>query len=180
MPDAQTLKDAVEDRGPYAVWALLDEDEQRTAAATTWTNADREEKTALQMTVAKAFKFRPQSVLKLPAERVAGRLARLAKELPETVLFQFLFHLHMEHRRPLLVEFLDAVGLPHDNGVLDLPDDAEPPDGKKVTAAAGKLVEAHGRDALVYLATLKVADDELWAGVDEVLDGYDENGEQVE
>ena len=117
-----TLKDAVEARGPLAVWDLMTEDEKKTAAAALWVNADRESRMAVEMMVAKEMKFRPQSVRKLSAEQVAPRLARLAAEMPETAFFQFLFHFHMAEGRELMVEYLDAVGLPHEDGVLDLPD----------------------------------------------------------
>jgi len=122
-----TLKDAIDARGPLAVWDLMTEDEKKLAAAALWTNADRESRMAIEMVLAKDMKFRPQSVRKLSMEQVAPRLARLAPELAETAFFQFLFHLHMTERRELMVEYLDAVGLPHKEGVLDLPDDAEAP-----------------------------------------------------
>jgi len=180
MPDKESLKEAVEDRGPYAVWDLLDDDERRQAAAAAWENAEPETRAPIEAALAKELKFRPRSVRRLPAEKIAGRLAHLAKNLPEAALFPFLFHLHLAARRELLAEFLDDVGLPHDNGVLDLPDDAEAPDAAKVAEAAGRLVEKHGHQALVYLATLKVADGDFWAGVDDVLDRYDESGEALE
>ncbi len=174
-----TLNDAVKRRGPYAVWDLLDDDGKRAAALSLWKNADRDARSALNLALAKELKFRPQMVGRLPAERVAGRLVRMAPSLPEGVLFQFLFHLHMDERRELLVEFLDAAGVPHTDGVLELPDDYEAPAAEKVAGAAKSLVEAHGRPALVYLATLKVADPELWGGADEVLEGYDADGEPI-
>jgi hypothetical protein len=179
MPEIRSLKEAVEERGAFAVWDLLTEDEQRSAAAVTWENAEGDAREALQGVIAKELKFRMQSVRRLSAEMVAGRLTHLAKDLPEPVLFQFLFHLHMDERRSLLVEFLDGVGLPHENGVLDLPEDADNPDPKKVAAAASQLLEAHTHQALVYLATLKVADDTFWAGLDGLLEAYDENGEAI-
>ncbi len=172
-----TLKDSVERRGPYAVWDLLDDEGKRAAALALWTNADRDERAALNLALAKELKFRPQAVGRLPAERVAGRLVRMAPSLPEGVLFQFLFHLHMEERRPLLVEFLDAAGVPHSEGVLELPEEYEGPAADKVAKAAEALVKAHGRPALVYLATLKVADPDLWVGADGVLEAHDAEGE---
>ena len=93
----------------------------------------------------------------------------MAPDLPETLLFQYLFYLHMSERRPVMVEFLDAVGVPHEDGVLDLPDDAEPPAAEAVEKAARALLKAHDHQALVYLATLLVADADLWAGVKPVL-----------
>ncbi|HHQ48503.1 MAG TPA: hypothetical protein ENK19_06420 [Acidobacteria bacterium] len=177
MPEQITLRDAVKDRGPYAVWDLLTEEEQRAAAAAAWDGAEGEGRLLLQATMAKELKFRPQTIKRLPAAKVAGRLAHMAKRLPEDVVFQLLFHFHLAERRELLGEFLDAVGLPHDNGVLDLPEDAAPPDEEKVREAARALVEAHGREALVYLATLYVADRDFWAGVEEALTTRDAAGE---
>jgi hypothetical protein len=179
MADDLTLKDAVEDRGPYAVWDLMTEDERRAAATALWDNADRESRAAIELTLAKDLKFRAQSVRKLSAERVVGRLLRLAEEVPENVLFQFLFHLHMAERRAIMGEFLDAVGLPHTDGVLELEDDSPSPETALVQKAATALVATHAHQALVYLGTLKVADDEFWAGVDGVLEGYAEDGTEL-
>ena len=180
MAEAQTLKDAIESRGPYAVWDLMTEDEQREAAVALWENADRESRVIIELTLAKDLKFRTQSVRKLSTDRVAGRLVRLADQVPENVLFQFLFHLHMAGRRPLLSEFLDAVGLPHSDGVLELEDDTADPEPAAVEKAAADLLEAHGHQALVYLGTLKVADGDFWSALDGVLGGYEEDGTKHE
>ena len=180
MTDTKTsLKDAVEARGPLAVWDLMTDDEKKLAAAALWDNADRESRLAIEMALAKEMKFRPQSVRKLATERVAPRLAKLAEELPEAAFFQFLFHLHMAERRALMVEYLDAVGLPHNEGVLDLPDDAEAPTAEAAAGPARDLVAKHGREALVYLATLAVADAEFWDGMLPVLEEWNEDGEAV-
>jgi hypothetical protein len=176
MADVVTLKDAVDRRGPYAVWDVMTEEEQRAAAAALWENADRDSRMLVEVALAKELKFRPHSVARLSADRVVGRLVRLADEIPENVLFQFLFHHHMAERRELLSEFLDAVGLPHENGVLDLPEEFETPEESSVARAAVDLVAKHGHAALVYLATLKVADGDFWKGVDQVLEHHAEDG----
>ena len=179
MADQSTLLEAVEQRGPYAVWDLMDDDEKKAAAVAFWNGADRESRSALEMALAADLKFRQQSVRQLSAEKVAGRLVRLADNLPETVLFQYLFHLHMEQRRPLMVGFLDAVGLPHDDGALDLPEDFEGPDGEKVEKAGRDLAGAEGKSALVYLGTLMVADTDFWAGLEPVLKEYAADGSRL-
>lgn len=179
MADVTTLKEAVAERGPYGVWDLMTDDEKDAAARALWTGSDRDTRAAIELALAQDMKFRPQSVRKLPVDRVVPRLVRKAPDLPETVLFQYLFHFHMEERRPLLVEFLDAAGLPNEDGVLDLPEEFEGPDADAVAKAATDLVAAHGHDALVYLATLKVADDEFWTGLDGVLEAHAESGEPV-
>lgn len=174
-----TLRRAVETRGPLAVWDLMTDDEKKAAAAALWHNADRESRMAVEMLVAKEMKFRPQSVRRLSVERVAPRLVRMASELPETVLFQFLFHLHMAERRELMIEYLDAVGLPHNEGVLDLGEDDAAPTEEAAAGPARELITAHGHAALVYLATLAVADSDFWAGMLSVLDDWDEQGNAV-
>ncbi len=174
-----TLKDAVEARGPLAVWDLMTDDEKKQAAAALWANADRESRMAVEMMIAKEMKFRPQSVRKLSAEKVAPRLARLAVEMPATAFFQFLFHFHMAEGRELMVEYLDAVGLPHKEGVLDLPDDAEAPTAEAAAGPARDIIAKHGREALVYLGTLAVADAEFWDGMLPVLEEWGEDGKAV-
>ena len=169
-----TLKDAIDARGPLAVWDLMTDDEKKLASAALWANADRESRMAIEMALAKEMKFRPQSVRRLSAEQAAPRLARLAEELPEAAFFQFLFHLHMVERRELMVEYLDAVGLPHKEGVLDLPDDAEAPTAEAAAGPARELVAKHGREALIYLGTLAVADAVFWEGMLDVLADWDE------
>jgi len=177
--EKMSLREAVEARGPLAVWELMTEEEKKASAAALWTNADRESRMAVEMLVAKEMKFRPQSVRKLSAERVAPRLARIAETLPETVFFQFLFHLHMDQRREIMVTYLDAVGLPHKDGVLDLPEDAEAPTADATVSPAKDLIADKGREALVYLATLAVADEAFWSTMLPVLEEWDEDGEAV-
>ena len=179
MADQLTLLEAIEQRGPYAVWELMDDDEKKAAAVAFWNEADRESRAALEVALAQDLKFRPQSVRQLSAERVAGRLVRLADSLPETVLFQYLFHLHMSDRRPLMVEYLDAIGLPHDNGALDLPDDFEGPDQEKVEATARDLIKAREHEALLYLGTLIVADTDFWKGLEPLFKEYSADGSAV-
>ena len=178
MSEQLSLLAAVEQGGPYAVWELMTDDEHRAAAMAYWDGADRESRAALEVALANELKFRPQSVRQLAAERVAGRLVRLADELPESVLFQYLFHLHMAERRPLMVRFLDAVGLPHEDGALDLPDDFEGPDGDRIETAARELVGDQEHEALVYLATLMVADSDFWAGLGPVLESFAADGSE--
>ncbi len=173
MADAMNLKDALASRGPYAVWDLMTDAEQRAAATALWQEADRETRLLLEMTLAKDLKFRAQSVRKLPVERIVGRLARLADDVPENLLFQYLFHFHMVDRRQLLTEFLDGASIPHEDGVLDLPEDFEEPDAEKVGQAARDLIAAHGHEAVVYVATLKIADGEFWSGLDPVLEAQE-------
>lgn len=179
MTDQSTLFEAIESRGPYAVWDLMDDDDKKAAAVAFWSGADRESRSALEMALAAELKFRQQSVRQLKAEKIAGRLVRMADGLPESVLFQYLFHLHMAERRPLMVGYLDEVGLPHEDGALDIPDDFEGPDAAKVEKAGRELAKREGNEALVYLATLMVADADFWSGLEPVLKEYTADGSKA-
>lgn len=179
MTEVTTLKTALENGGAYVVWGLMSEDERHEAAIALWRDADRESRAALEVALAKEMKFRPQSLRRLPAERIATRLARMADTLPDTVLFQFLFHLHMATRREVMVEFLDAVDLPHSDGVLEIEDDTEAPNASVVMPAAQALFAKNEHNALIYLATLRVADATFWATLDEFLETLDENGSKI-
>lgn len=176
MAEQTTLAESIEIRGPFAVWDMLTDDEKKEAASLLWKHADRDSRAALEMTLAKELKFRARSIKKLPADRVVTRLVRMADDLPEAILFQYLLHLHLNGRSELLTEFLDAVELPHNNGVLDLGDDDQAPEESKLVEAGKALLDKHGASAAVYLATLKVADAQFWAGLDPVLQGLDEKG----
>ncbi len=169
MSDTQSLLKALESDGPYAVWDLMTDDERGEAAKALWRDADHDARTVVETALAKELKFRTHALRKLPVEKLAARLVRMAPEMPDTLLFQFLFYLHMSERRALMVEFLDAVGVPHDDGVLNLPEDAEPPAKDTVEKAGRDLLKAHDHEALVYLATLRVADKELWEGLEPIL-----------
>ena len=169
MTDKRTMVEALKERGPYLIWDTMNQEEQSLAAHAVWRDSDREAKAVVEAALAKALKFRPNSLRKLPVEKLARRLVLMAPEMPEPILFQYLFYFHMAERRPLMVEYLDAVGVPHEDGVLNLEDDAEPPTAEVVEKAARELLKAHPHEATVYLATLLVADADLWAGVEPVL-----------
>jgi hypothetical protein len=174
MADTRTMTQGLKERGPYLVWELMTDEEQLQAATALWQGGDRDARTIVEMALAKALKFRPGSLRKLPADKLLARLVRMTPELPETIVFQFLFYFHMAEKRPLMVEFLDAVGLPHDDGVLTLDDDTEPPADDIVDSASRALLEAHPHEAVVYLATLLIADSDLWSGVEPVLNELEE------
>jgi hypothetical protein len=173
MSERHSLFEALDQDGPYAVWDLMNEDERRLAAETLWRDADHDARAVVEAALAKELKFRPHALRKLPVEKLSARLVRMAPEMPDTLLFQFLFYLHMSERRPLMVEFLDAVGVPHEDGVLNLEDDAEPPAKDTVEKAGRALLEAHGHEGLIYLATLMVADKKLWEGLKPVLEAQE-------
>ena len=67
--------------------------------------------------VVKARHMRPQVARALPPEEQARALASVL-DVGEPVASSLLVALHLGERRPMLATFLDAAGLPHENGLL--------------------------------------------------------------
>jgi len=64
-------------------------------------------------------------------------------------------------------------------GALDLPEDFDGPDAARVEKAGRDLATSKGAEALVYLATLMVADAEFWTGLEPVLKEYASDGSKA-
>jgi hypothetical protein len=74
--------------------------------------------------IAQTKKFRAKTVLSLDDERKAKHLASLPS-LPETVAARALVVYHLAEQRPMMGAFLDALGIAHENGVIQ-EDDVKP------------------------------------------------------
>ena len=150
------------------LWSKLDP-EIRSAAASAFYGHDFGDgglqQAAIDASLAAALNFRPTSFRSLPAERRSRSLAG-SKRLPPEQVFSVLSAFHFEKRRALMVEFLDALGIKHDDGMI-------PPDHDEMEIDPGKLKEAvdglfahHPADEVeLYLATLYLGDSEDWSAI---------------
>jgi hypothetical protein len=139
-------------RAAYALW--------RDAEAT----ADQREAALL---IAQQRKFRPKTVIGLDEDRKARHLASLST-LPETLAARLLVLYHLAEQRPMMAAFLDAIGIAHDNGVIQ--DDAVPPDPTKITAAAAAIARDYpAPDVSLYLSTLLWQDPASWGALQGVI-----------
>jgi hypothetical protein len=108
--------------------------------------------------------MRPQAARALPAEEKARAVASVL-EPGEAVASALLVALHVGERRPLLAAFLDRLGLPHDDGILNEEDDAaarpisEEAARRGVTALAAAFPQPQ---VLAYLNVLWLQDPERW------------------
>ena len=105
--------------------------------------------------------FRPQSVLAMPVDRKVRQLA-MQTRLPDGVIGRLLVVYHLTAQRPMLVAFLDKLGIPHENGLI--PDTmGGQPAADRVTAAVDALLAAFPEaDVRLYTRTLAVQDPETW------------------
>ena len=141
--------------------------EERTAAITA-AMADDENgwvKTTTRGAVAGAIKFRPQTVATWPRQKLVAEAARLPLDDVQ-LLSAFLVDLHLGTRRPMMAEFLDAVGVKHDDGRIDTeatgPIELAP---ETLRRAADDLAQRHPLDEVVtYFLTLLLQDHETWKG----------------
>jgi len=103
--------------------------------------------------VAKALKFRPQAIRKLPMAQRArkARSLMIARSNGEMAYEVFGTYLLKDHRE-LVTGFLDGTGVRHENGMIeDL--DGNPPDEKKLDATLADLDKKFApEDVTLYLA----------------------------
>jgi len=116
--------------------------------------------------IAQRRKFRPKSVVALDEERKARHLASLTP-MPDAIAARALVAYHLAGQRPMMGAFLDALGIPHEDGLIQDHDGV--PDRAKIAAAAAGLVERFpSGDVSLYLNTLLSQDPETWAALRDV------------
>ncbi|MGE5126075.1 MAG: hypothetical protein ACM3PV_07275 [Betaproteobacteria bacterium] len=116
--------------------------------------------------LAKARHMRPQAARKLPPDAQARILASVL-DPGEPLAQGLLVALHLAERRPLLAAFLDALGLPHEGGLLKEEADALPPVTEETArSAVSALSSFPPAQVLTYLNALWLQDRERWAGLE--------------
>jgi hypothetical protein len=69
---------------------------------------------------------------------------------------------HLEHQRPMMGAFLDALNIKHDNGMI-ADEDVQPPGVEALKTAAATIAAAYpAEDVALYLSTLLWQDYETW------------------
>ena len=151
---------------PSKLWRRLSGDERLRIAHAFWLDEQAtDDQLQAVMLIAQQKKFRPKFVLSLDEERKAKHLAGMLS-LPETVAARALVIYHLAEQRPMMGTFLDALGIKHDNGVID--DEAVKPEAEKIGPAVATLKEKFpAADVSLYLETLLCQDPETWGALAE-------------
>lgn len=139
-------------------------DQRLQAARAFWTDEGAtDDQIQAVMLISQQKKFRPKTVVSLDDERKARHFASLAS-LPDAMAARALVVYHLAAQREMMGAFLDALGIAHENGLIQ--DDAVRPDSAKVGAAAAAIA---GRfpagDVSLYLNTLLCQDPETWGAL---------------
>jgi hypothetical protein len=156
------MSDETEAPRPSQLWKQLSPERKLQAAEAFWRdeNASVEQAEAVA-TIAQRIKFRTKSVLAMPVEKKARQLISLPS-LSELVAARLLVAYHLAHQRPMMVSFLDAVGIAHEDGLI-ADEDIKPPSPDTLKAAAKKLSGAYpSDDVALYLAMLMWQDPDTW------------------
>lgn len=150
---------------------LADADRRRAILTTFWKTADLQQRTIVQLQLAKSLKFRDETVRKMPPEKKADLLAsRIGVPEFDQYLEMALMTYHTTEKSDMLAAFLDRWNVPHENGSIES-DDYQVPSPDEVRAAAKELTQFDPVDVKIYLATagLLMADewrDATWPVVD--------------
>lgn len=115
--------------------------------------------------VAKLLKFRPQAIKKIPLAKRAKLAKNWIEQKQNGELCYELFGTYLVRtKKELVTGFLDATGVPHEDGMIEDIERAKP-DPAKIPAAVQELEGKFGADDVtLYLALCT----EQWPGVPEL------------
>ena len=153
---------------PSTLWKQMSAQRRMQAAEAFWRdgNGGNEQAEAIA-SIALRLKFRPRSVLTLSVERKARYLVGLPA-VSELVAARLLVAYHIQHQRPMMAAFLDALGITHEDGLID-DEQVQSPGEEKLRAAAARIAASFpAEDVALYLSTLTWQDPEAWGPLADV------------
>jgi hypothetical protein len=147
---------------PSRLWKKMTFELRQRAARAFWQDEEAgDDQTQAMLLIAQQKKFRPKTVAGLDPDRKARHLASLGS-VPSNLAARALIAYHLAEHRPMMVTFLDALGITHDNGVIK--EEKVSPDPSKIRPAVDQLSQQFGaEDVNLYLNTLICQDPEAWA-----------------
>jgi hypothetical protein len=138
--------------------------ERRLAAAELFWEDDQSTDQQLEAVAAIAshMKFRTKSVLGLAPEKRAKYLATLPN-MSDTIAARALVNYHLARQRPMMVAFLDSIGITHEEGLITQEDVGKPDSAKLKAAAEEVAAKFPPEDVALYLSTLVSQDPDTWS-----------------
>src|SRR4249919_122671 len=110
---------------PSRLWKRMTSEQRLQAAQAFWADEQvTDDKIQAVMLISQQKKFRPKTVISLDDERKARHFASLAS-LPEAMAARALVVYHLSQQREMMGTFLDALGIAHENGLIQ-DDDVKP------------------------------------------------------
>jgi len=157
---------------PSRLWKQLTLEQRTRAARAFWADPDAtDDQLQAALLIAQQKKFRPKTVVGLDVDRKARHLATLGT-MPDQIAARTLVVYHLTEQRPMMAKFLDALGIAHENGLIQ--EDSVKPEASKIAPAAAQLAkEFPAEDVRLYLTTLLCQDPETWGALDETVKGLE-------
>jgi len=151
---------------PSKLWKRMTGEQRLRAAHAFWLDEQAtDDQIQAVLVIAQQKKFRPKFVLSLDTDRKAKHLAGLFA-LPDALAARALVIYHLAEQREMMGAFLDALGIAHENGLIQ--DDGVKPDPEKIKPAVATLKEKFpADDVTLYLETLVSQDPETWGALGE-------------
>ncbi len=152
---------------PSRLWKSMSFDQRQRVARAFWQDEEAaDDQVQAALLIAQQKKFRPKTIVSLDADRKARHLASLGA-VPDQIAARALILYHLAEQRPMMGSFLDALGIKHENGLIE--EENVKPEESKVGPAAAKLAaEYPADDVKLYFKTLLCQDPETWAGLSSV------------
>ncbi len=153
------------------IWNLMGEERRLAAARTFWGSSEQKgTQRQVEQMLAQRLHARPVFVKKLPPEKKAGYLARDMATMPylwDAVMISYHFAAH----RPMLTDFLNALGIPNKDGHYESAESLTPPATEALEPAVKALLEKYDpTDVLVYLGAAVTQDTVLWANLKPIVE----------
>jgi hypothetical protein len=143
--------------------------ERRAAAAELFWSDEQsaEQQVEACATIATQMKFRAKSVLNLPVDKKTRYLVNLP-QVSDAVAARALVNYHLGLKRPMMGDFLDALGVTHEEGLIK-DETVGKPDSDKLKTAADHIAAKYPReDVALYFSTLISQDPETWGELAEL------------
>ena len=157
MTDTTTLT-------PARLWKQMTGEQRQRAAHTFWEDPDAaDDQVQAAFLIAQQKKFRVKTVIGLDLDRKAKHLATLGA-LPDPLAARALILYHLADHRAMMGAFLDALGITHENGLIQ--EDEVKPDAAKIAPAAAQIATRFPADDVrLYLNTLLCQDPDTWGAL---------------
>ncbi len=140
-------------------------DLRRPILAAFWRHAEADSRQVAISELARSLSYRPQKLRQAPAEKKAGLLATRLNTPEYEQIFEMALMLFFTHeRKEMLAAFLDAWGIPHQDGTIEDDADVQAPTVESVRGVAESQSTAFSEQEVdLYLATAGLLMGEEWA-----------------
>jgi hypothetical protein len=159
---------------PSRIWKRMTPERRTDAARLFWSDEQSaEQQVEACASIATHMKFRAKTVLGLAPEKKTSYLIRLPN-VTDAVAARALVNYHLERQRPMMGAFLDALGIAHENGLINDETTVKPESDRLRGAVAAIASSYPAEDVALYLSTLVSQDPDTWgelAGLPETTAG---------